>query len=182
MTKALSLDIGFRYVGRHEHLRFLFSLIGLVDHCPGFLCNLRCLSTSCGRSHSQNWASSVLVHYIIVVGHHCDGKLDVRAIFLLADKNQGFGFVNKYKDMIGLRVVLGIFESGIYPGIAFLLSTWYTRCKCIQFINRGLANVMADNFRRRWQAVLRFLHHWLHCQRIRGYPSLWLHANGWIGW
>ncbi|KAL9589137.1 MAG: hypothetical protein Q9203_002064 [Teloschistes exilis] len=45
----------------------------------------------------------------------------------LADKNQGFGFVNKYKDMVGLRVVLGIFESGIYPGIAFLLSTWYTR-------------------------------------------------------
>ncbi|KAL8778794.1 MAG: hypothetical protein Q9194_001792 [Teloschistes cf. exilis] len=39
----------------------------------------------------------------------------------------GFGFVNKYKDMVGLRVVLGIFESGIYPGIAFLLSTWYTR-------------------------------------------------------
>ncbi|KAI4251226.1 MAG: hypothetical protein LQ352_004981 [Teloschistes flavicans] len=39
----------------------------------------------------------------------------------------GFGFVNKYKDMVGLRVVLGIFESGIYPGIAYLLSTWYTR-------------------------------------------------------
>ncbi|KAL8687495.1 MAG: hypothetical protein Q9218_006351, partial [Villophora microphyllina] len=39
----------------------------------------------------------------------------------------GFGFVNKYTDMVGLRVVLGIFESGIYPGIAYLLSTWYTR-------------------------------------------------------
>lgn len=36
--------------------------------------------------------------------------------------------------MVGLRVILGIFESGIYPGIAFLLSTWYTRCKCIHLI------------------------------------------------
>ena len=30
--------------------------------------------------------------------------------------------------MIGLRVVLGILESGLYPSIVYLLATWYSRC------------------------------------------------------
>jgi MFS family permease len=39
----------------------------------------------------------------------------------------GFGFVKKWEDMIGLRVVLGILEAGFFPGCAYLLSCWYTR-------------------------------------------------------
>jgi hypothetical protein len=29
--------------------------------------------------------------------------------------------------MLGLRVILGAFEAGYFPGCAYLLSTWYTR-------------------------------------------------------
>jgi MFS family permease len=29
--------------------------------------------------------------------------------------------------MLGLRVVLGVFEAGYFPGCVYLLSTWYTR-------------------------------------------------------
>ena len=29
--------------------------------------------------------------------------------------------------MLGLRVILGVFEAGYFPGCAYLLSTWYTR-------------------------------------------------------
>ena len=36
-------------------------------------------------------------------------------------------FVNTWKEMIALRVLLGIAMSGIYPGLAYLISTWYTR-------------------------------------------------------
>ena len=43
---------------------------------------------------------------------------------------QGFGFVNKWKDMLGLRVILGILEAGLYPGVVYLLATWYSRCTC----------------------------------------------------
>ena len=32
--------------------------------------------------------------------------------------------------MLGLRVVFGILESGLYPSIVYLLATWYSRCKC----------------------------------------------------
>lgn len=37
------------------------------------------------------------------------------------------GFVRTWKQMIALRVLLGISMSGIYPGLTYLISTWYTR-------------------------------------------------------
>ncbi|KAH9207116.1 retrograde regulation protein 2 [Leptodontidium sp. 2 PMI_412] len=39
----------------------------------------------------------------------------------------GFGFVSKWDQMVGLRVILGVLEAGFFPGCAYLLSTWYTR-------------------------------------------------------
>lgn len=38
-----------------------------------------------------------------------------------------FGFVKVWTTMIPLRVVLGIFEAGFFPGCAYLLSCWYPR-------------------------------------------------------
>jgi MFS family permease len=39
----------------------------------------------------------------------------------------GFGFVNDWTVMLGLRVILGVLEAGFFPGCAYLLSTWYPR-------------------------------------------------------
>ncbi|KAL1581892.1 hypothetical protein WHR41_09336 [Cladosporium halotolerans] len=39
----------------------------------------------------------------------------------------GMGFVEHWATLIGLRLVLGIFEAGFFPGVVYLLSTWYTR-------------------------------------------------------
>lgn len=36
-------------------------------------------------------------------------------------------FVQSWRQMIALRVLLGISMSGIYPGLTYLISTWYTR-------------------------------------------------------
>jgi MFS family permease len=38
-----------------------------------------------------------------------------------------FGFVKDWTDMLGLRLVLGVFEAGFFPGCAYLLSCWYPR-------------------------------------------------------
>jgi MFS family permease len=38
-----------------------------------------------------------------------------------------FGFVKSWEQMIPLRLVLGIFEAGFFPGCAYLLSCWYPR-------------------------------------------------------
>ncbi|OAL44182.1 MFS general substrate transporter [Pyrenochaeta sp. DS3sAY3a] len=41
-------------------------------------------------------------------------------------------FVQTWRQMIALRILLGISMSGVYPGLTYLLSTWYTR-KELQF-------------------------------------------------
>lgn len=35
--------------------------------------------------------------------------------------------MKKWDQILGLRVILGVFEAGYFPGCAYLLSTWYTR-------------------------------------------------------
>lgn len=42
-------------------------------------------------------------------------------------ENQGFGFVKKWDQMAGLRIILGVLEAGFFPGSAYLMSCWYTR-------------------------------------------------------
>jgi MFS family permease len=39
----------------------------------------------------------------------------------------GFGFVNSWTVMVGLRIILGVLEAGYFPGCVYLLSTWYRR-------------------------------------------------------
>ncbi|EEH33674.2 hypothetical protein PAAG_04723 [Paracoccidioides lutzii Pb01] len=36
-------------------------------------------------------------------------------------------FIQSWRQMIVLRILLGISMSGVYPGLAYLISTWYTR-------------------------------------------------------
>ncbi|KAF2794304.1 phthalate transporter [Melanomma pulvis-pyrius CBS 109.77] len=39
----------------------------------------------------------------------------------------GNGFVHSWQELAGLRVVIGAFEAGYFPGAVYLLSTWYAR-------------------------------------------------------
>jgi MFS family permease len=39
----------------------------------------------------------------------------------------GFGFVKEWHTLLPLRLLLGIFEAGFFPGSAYLLSCWYQR-------------------------------------------------------
>lgn len=41
----------------------------------------------------------------------------------------GFGFSQEWTTLLALRLILGIFEAGYFPGCVYLLSTWYTRCR-----------------------------------------------------
>ncbi|KAJ9142830.1 MFS general substrate transporter [Coniochaeta hoffmannii] len=59
----------------------------------------------------------------------------------------GFGFVHSWQVMAVLRVILGVFEAGFYPGCVYLLSTWYPRYE-LQKRNAGfyLIGSMASGF------------------------------------
>lgn len=39
----------------------------------------------------------------------------------------GFSFVTKWWELVPLRLVLGLFEAGYFPGVVYLISTWYSR-------------------------------------------------------
>ncbi|KAI1767040.1 major facilitator superfamily MFS-1 [Hypoxylon sp. FL1150] len=39
----------------------------------------------------------------------------------------GFGFSPSYQVLLALRLLLGVFEAGYFPGCVYLLSTWFTR-------------------------------------------------------
>ncbi|KAB8217704.1 major facilitator superfamily domain-containing protein [Aspergillus novoparasiticus] len=39
----------------------------------------------------------------------------------------GFGFIHNWTVLVGLRIVLGFLEAGLFPGSVYLLSMWYTR-------------------------------------------------------
>ncbi|TKA66846.1 hypothetical protein B0A49_07218 [Cryomyces minteri] len=57
------------------------------------------------------------------------------------------GFVQTWKQMIALRVLLGISMSGIYPGLTYLISAWYTRREQQQrfaFLQSGEIIVLAS--------------------------------------
>lgn len=39
----------------------------------------------------------------------------------------GMGFVKTWQQLAAMRVILGFFEAGFFPGCVFLIQTWYTR-------------------------------------------------------
>ena len=87
---------------------------------------------------------------------------------------QAFGFVNKWTELLGLRVLLGILESGLYPSIVYLLATWYSRCKlpCRLMMNLTVL------FRRCGKTLFSVLRYRLSRFCIWRHSSLWTHADG----
>jgi MFS family permease len=64
----------------------------------------------------------------------------------------GMGFVTNWQSLVALRAVLGIFESCLFPGAAFLISCWYPRHQmamrnsffyCLSIVLSGLSSIMA---------------------------------------
>ncbi|KAK1139088.1 hypothetical protein N8T08_001274 [Aspergillus melleus] len=55
-------------------------------------------------------------------------------------------FIHNWQQMIALRVLLGMVMSGIYPGLTYLVSTWYTRREQqlrFAFLQSGEVTVLA---------------------------------------
>lgn len=42
------------------------------------------------------------------------------------------GLINTFGGLIAMRVLLGVFEAGLFPGATYLLSLWYPRSR-LQF-------------------------------------------------
>jgi MFS family permease len=116
----------------------------------GLLCSLNLLDSGIISSASvtsmlkdlqldqgNRYSVSILIFTVASVCFQLPATLAVRILgprIFFATIAFGFGlitlctaFITTWKDMIAMRVLLGIFMSGVYPGLALLISSWYRR-------------------------------------------------------
>lgn len=64
----------------------------------------------------------------------------------------GFSFVQNWYDLVPLRLVLGLLEAGYFPGVVYLISTWYARYDmqkryagfyCLGLVASGCSGILA---------------------------------------
>ena len=90
-----------------------------------------------GLDQGNRYSVSILIFTAASVCFQLPATLAVRILgprIFFAIITFGFGlitlctaFIHSWKQMIVMRVLLGIFMSGIYPGLALLISSWYRR-------------------------------------------------------
>ena len=81
-------------------------------------------------------------------------------------------FITTWKQMIALRVLLGMTMSGIYPGLSYLISTWYTRKEQqlrFAFLQTGEVILLATGSIVNWG-----LNHLDHQHGLRGWQWMFL--------
>lgn len=90
-----------------------------------------------GLDQGNRYSVSILIFTVASVCFQLPATLAVRILgprIFFAVITCGFGlitlctaFITTWKQMIIMRVLLGIFMSGVYPGLALLISSWYRR-------------------------------------------------------
>ncbi|KAL8723403.1 MAG: hypothetical protein Q9225_000319 [Loekoesia sp. 1 TL-2023] len=90
-----------------------------------------------GLDHGNRYSVSILIFTVASVCFQLPATLAVRILgprpfFALITFSFGLitlctAFIHTWKEMILMRVLLGVAMSGIYPGLALLISSWYRR-------------------------------------------------------
>ncbi|KAL9636187.1 MAG: hypothetical protein Q9164_002977 [Protoblastenia rupestris] len=90
-----------------------------------------------GLVEGNHYSVSILIFTVAGVCFQLPATLAVRFLgprLFFSSATVGFGlitvctaFIHTWKEMIVMRVLLGICMSGIYPGLALLISSWYRR-------------------------------------------------------
>lgn len=90
-----------------------------------------------GLNHGNRYSVSILIFTVASVCFQLPATLAVRILgprsfFALITFSFGLitlctAFIHTWKEMILMRVLLGVAMSGIYPGLALLISSWYPR-------------------------------------------------------
>merc|ERR1712070_1240463 len=72
------------------------------------------------------------IHYLSASSYYLDSQnrsthFPLRHCLAWGVVMVGFSFVTKWWELVPLRLVLGLFEAGYFPGVVYLISTWYSR-------------------------------------------------------
>ena len=90
-----------------------------------------------GLDHGNRFSVSIFIFTVSSIVFQLPATIAVRVLgprvwfagitFAFGVITLGTGFVKTWKQMIALRILLGAAMSGIFPGLAYLISTWYPR-------------------------------------------------------
>lgn len=131
-----------------KHVRWKIDL--RLCSIAGLLCSLNLLDSGILSSaavttmlkdleldHGNRYSVSIFIFTIANVAFQLPATLAVRFVgprlwfatitFLFGLLTMCTAFIHRWSQMIVLRVLLGISMSGIYPGLTYLISTWYLR-------------------------------------------------------
>ncbi|KAL8752025.1 MAG: hypothetical protein Q9184_005869, partial [Pyrenodesmia sp. 2 TL-2023] len=133
-----------------EEKRIRFKVDLRLCTIAGLLCSLNLLDSGIissasvtsmlkdlGLEQGNRYSVSILIFTVASVCFQLPATLAVRILgprSFFASITFSFGlitlctaFIHTWKEMILMRVLLGIAMSGIYPGLALLISSWYRR-------------------------------------------------------
>ncbi|OOQ83272.1 Major Facilitator Superfamily protein [Penicillium brasilianum] len=115
MMQDLELYIGFRYVGHHAQssssdllicdVQSIMILVFFVTYI---------IFQPLAAATIRYFGPRIFISAIVMTWGAC----------LI-----GFAYSPDWQTLTGLRALLGVFESGFFPGTVYLLSTWYSRCQ-----------------------------------------------------
>ncbi|KAJ5136210.1 phthalate transporter [Penicillium atrosanguineum] len=111
--------------------------ISLVDRTNLGNASIAGMQKDLGLEIGSRYSLVVLIFFVPYVIFQLPSSIIVRKLgpkaflggitFLWGVVMMCFGFIHNWKVMLGLRVILGTFEAGLFPGAVYVLSLWYTR-------------------------------------------------------
>ena len=131
--KRLRLKIDFRLCS----IAGILCSLDLLDSGIISSASVTTMLKDLGLDQGNRYSVSILIFTVASVCFQLPATLAVRMVgprIFFAVITFAFGmitlctaFIHTWKEMIVLRVLLGIFMSGVYPGLALLISSWYRR-------------------------------------------------------
>lgn len=140
MLKDLDF-VGYRYVCFDTLPRAVGTGYGTnelqqVPGGPHVLCHLCDVPTTINNLDPKDWSSK-----ISIIDHSFMGNLDACKSprrpcrhLLTNQKFQSMGFAKTWSQVLAIRILLGVFAAGYFPGCMYLLSCWYLRCRFSYFL------------------------------------------------
>ena len=132
-TKKLRLKVDYRLCS----IAGLLCSLNLLDSGIISSASVTSMLKDLALDQGNRYSLSILIFTVASVCFQLPATLAVRIVgprIFFAVITFAFGlitictaFIHTWKEMIVMRVLLGIFMSGVYPGLAVLISSWYRR-------------------------------------------------------
>lgn len=93
------------------------------------LCSICGVPAFYDRHNQKAWSDPLSELHYCLLGCNHDCMISLPYFLTRLTDAKGMGFTTDWKPLIACRFLLGVSEAAYFPGVVYLLSTWYVRCK-----------------------------------------------------